>query len=84
MAGVAAGLQNMELNPMLWFGALLGWSSRLRRISRAPFWFDVLGKIIVRSSVQTRRNKAPSPSKAKPPSQIGLSHKKLLDAVGRA
>ena len=61
-----AGLQNMESNPMLWLGALLGWFLTACAASLgAPFWFDVLGKIIVvRSSVKPGEKSAPAPSKS--------------------
>jgi len=61
-----AGFQNMQLNPMLWLGALLGWFLTACAASLgAPFWFDVLGKIIVvRSSVKPGEKSAPAPSKS--------------------
>jgi len=61
-----AGLQNMQSNPMLWLGALLGWFLTACAASLgAPFWFDVLGKIIVvRSSVKPGEKSAPAPSKS--------------------
>jgi len=60
------GLQNMQLNPMLWLGALLGWFLTACAASLgAPFWFDVLGKIIVvRSSVKPGEKSAPAASKS--------------------
>jgi len=67
-----AGLQNMESNPMLWLGALLGWFLTACAASLgAPFWFDVLEEKSSSSAPPSnRRKKRPMPLQ-KLASQIG-------------
>jgi len=52
--------------PLLWLGALLGWFLTACAASLgAPFWFDLLGKIIVvRSSIKPGEKSAPAASKS--------------------
>ncbi len=59
-------LNNLDSHAMAWLGALLGWFLTACAASLgAPFWFDVLGKIIVvRSSVKPGEKSAPAPSKS--------------------
>ncbi|HLZ12376.1 MAG TPA: hypothetical protein VKP58_07305 [Candidatus Acidoferrum sp.] len=60
------GLQIMGCRPLMWLGALLGWFLTACAASLgAPFWFDVLGKIIVvRSSIKPGEKSAPAASKS--------------------
>jgi len=59
-------LQNLGKSPLLWFAAVLGWLLTACAASLgAPFWFDLLGKIIVvRSSIKPGEKSAPAPSKS--------------------
>lgn len=57
---------NLKGTPLLWLGALLGWFLTACAASLgAPFWFDLLGKIIVvRSSIKPGEKSAPAASKS--------------------
>jgi len=59
-------LQNLGKSPLLWLAAVLGWLLTACAASLgAPFWFDLLGKIIVvRSSIKPGEKSAPAPSKS--------------------
>ena len=59
-------LQNLGKSPLLWLAAILGWFLTACAASLgAPFWFDVLGKIIVvRTSIKPGEKSAPALSKS--------------------
>lgn len=59
-------LQNLGKSPLLWLAAILGWFLTACAASLgAPFWFDVLGKIVVvRTSIKPGEKSAPAPSKS--------------------
>jgi hypothetical protein len=59
-------LQNLRTYPFLWGASFLGWFLTACAASLgAPFWFDILGKIVVvRSSIKPGEKSAPAPSKS--------------------
>ena len=59
-------LENLRTYPFLWGASLLGWFLTACAASLgAPFWFDVLGKIVVvRSSIKPGEKSSPAPSKS--------------------
>lgn len=59
-------LRNLGKSPLLWLAAVLGWLLTACAASLgAPFWFDLLSKIIVvRSSVKPGEKSATAPSKS--------------------
>ncbi len=56
----------LKFAPLLWLGSLLGWFLTACAASLgAPFWFDLLGKIVVvRSSIKPGEKSVPAPSKS--------------------
>src|SRR5258705_6780039 len=59
-------LENLRMYPFLWGASLLGWFLTACSASLgAPFWFDILGKIVVvRSSIKPGEKSSPAPSKS--------------------